>query len=125
MSSLVIENEFGIITHRAKKYIATSLHEIAFKNTDLIFVTVSAFCMKKAAEIMLPYTPCIKICLVPGTGGGEWAFNDCIKKRSCVVWSAESSLCCKGCGDSKKYSGTLQTRYSKVFRQGQRENQHD
>ena len=64
---------------------ATDSAEKAFGDADLIFVTVPAFHMQKTAQTMLPYLKNgAKICLVPGSGGGEFAFKAAIDK-GCVL----------------------------------------
>ena len=64
---------------------ATDNAETAFKDADLIFVTVPSFYMKKQAEIIVPHLKkgCV-ICLVPGSGGGEFAFKEALNK-GCVL----------------------------------------
>jgi hypothetical protein len=60
---------------------ATNNPEKAFQKADIIFVTVPAFAMKKAADTIYPYVKKeVKIGLIPGTGGGEWAFKRCMEK---------------------------------------------
>ena len=46
---------------------------------NIIFVTQPAFMLKKTANRMLPYIrDGMNICAVPGTGGVEFAFRECI-----------------------------------------------
>ncbi len=60
---------------------ATDNAEKAFNEADLIFVTVPAFCMKNISEKIYPHVrEGIKIGLIPGTGGGEWFFRNCLER---------------------------------------------
>lgn len=64
---------------------ATSSPDEAFKNAELIFVTMPAFLMEQNARIIQSYAKAgMKICLVPGTGGGECAFKECINKGAVI-----------------------------------------
>lgn len=56
---------------------ATYDSKTAFNRADLIFITTPAFCMDKIAkEIKTHAKNNVIIGLIPGTGGGECAFND-------------------------------------------------
>jgi len=51
----------------------------AIDASNIIFVTQPAFMLKKTANRMLPYIrDGMNICAVPGTGGVEFAFRECI-----------------------------------------------
>lgn len=64
---------------------ATDSAEKAFVDADLIFVTVPAFAMKKYADVMLPYLKNDTIiCLIPGTGGSEFAFKKALEKGNTI-----------------------------------------
>ena len=53
----------------------------AIRNCKIIFVTYPAFCFPKLANQMLPFIEKgMKICVLPGTGGAEFAFRECIKR---------------------------------------------
>ncbi len=78
---LSIINEKNEIVHTCENYVVTNDKNIAFKNASIIFITVPAFAMKQIANEIEPYiNKNIKIVIVPGTGGAEWAFLNCIKK---------------------------------------------
>lgn len=63
-------------------------HE-AFSKADLVFVTVPSFLMRRFADIIIPNIKCgAKICLVPGTGGGEFAFKEALEKE-CTVFGLQ------------------------------------
>lgn len=78
---LVVVNEEGNVIHRGTINRATRDEAEAFENADLIFVVMPANLMHVNAEKIEPFAkPGMKICLVPGTGGGECAFKTCIEK---------------------------------------------
>ena len=53
----------------------------AFNDADLVFVIIPSYCMDQAALTILPYVHAnMHICIVPGTGAAEAAFDKCIKK---------------------------------------------
>lgn len=80
---LSIVNETGAIICKCKIADITNNPEQAFQNADIIFVTVPAFAMKNAADIIYPHIKKdVKIGLIPGTGAGEWAFRECLKKHA-------------------------------------------
>lgn len=82
---LTIVNENNEVIHQGRIEKATSNAEEAFEGAELIFVVMPATLMKKNAELIEPYAnPNMKICIVPGTGGGECAFKGCIAKGAIV-----------------------------------------
>lgn len=83
MLTIVDENEK--VLHKGKIYKATSDDKEAFENVDLIFVTLPAFMMNEISNKIVKFAkPQMKICLVPGTGGGECAFYNCLKKGATI-----------------------------------------
>ncbi|MBO5317366.1 MAG: NAD/NADP octopine/nopaline dehydrogenase family protein [Oscillospiraceae bacterium] len=59
----------------------TSDPETAFSQAQVIFVTVPADCMAQYARLITPYVrPGVMVGLIPGTGGGECAFRECLDK---------------------------------------------
>lgn len=79
--NLKIVNELGETLLSGEINLATNDANQAFSSADLVFVTVPAFFMQKTAQTMLPFIKKgAKICLVPGSGGGEFAFKDIIDK---------------------------------------------
>ena len=75
---LTIVDEADRVIHRGTIAGATSDAGEAFAQADLIFVAMPATLMQTNAARILPYArPGMKICLVPGTGGGECAFKAC------------------------------------------------
>lgn len=81
--SVIDENDRVI--HKGIINNSTSDEKTAFENADLVIVTMPAFCMKSVADKIYPYAKSgIKICLVPGTGGGECAFKGCLDKGAVV-----------------------------------------
>lgn len=86
---LEIVNEDGRVIHIAKVNNVTNSEQDAFKDANLIFITYPAFKMKEIAQILLKYSkPGLKICIVPGTGGGECNFQEHIRK-GCVVFGLQ------------------------------------
>lgn len=68
---------------------ATDNEGVAFTNVDMIFVTMPAYCMQMIASKILPYSKeGLKIGLVPGTGGGEFAFKKC-KDNGAVIFGMQ------------------------------------
>lgn len=82
---LCIVDENGKITLEGRIEKATNDPKEAFENVELVFVTMPAFLMEKNANLILRYVKTgMKICLVPGTGGGECAFKECINKGAVI-----------------------------------------
>ena len=82
--SIVDESGKSIMT--GKVACATNDPKTAFENADLIFVTVPSFYMRTQAEAIVPHLKTgAKICIVPGCGGGEFAFKDALNK-GCVIF---------------------------------------
>lgn len=82
---LSIINSDGEVIHKGEINCATSDPKIAFSEASLIFVTVPAYCMKDIADKSIDYIKSnVMIGLVPGSGGGECAFSEHIKKGATV-----------------------------------------
>lgn len=82
---LTVINENDEVIHQGTIDKATSDVKEAFENAELIFVIMPATLMKANAEKIEPFAkPGMKICIVPGTGGGECAFKGCIEKGATV-----------------------------------------
>lgn len=78
-NKLNIVDEQGSVRHIGHIALATDNPELAFANADLVFVTVPAFYMSHIAGIIKPYVRSnMYIGLIPGIGGGECAFKQCI-----------------------------------------------
>lgn len=76
---LTVINENGEVIHEGDIKLSTSDERQAFELADLIFITMPAYCMSDVAKKIFPYVhKGMKIGIVPGTGGGECAFADCI-----------------------------------------------
>ncbi len=87
--NLKIVNELGETMLSGKICCATNNENLAFGNADLVFVTVPAFYMSKTANALYPHIKSgAKICLVPGSGGGEFAFKKAIDK-GCVLFGLQ------------------------------------
>lgn len=82
---LTVINEKDEIIHKGIIERSTGDPSEAFANAELIFVITPATLMKVNAAKILPFVkPGMKICIVPGTGGGECAFSECLKKGAIV-----------------------------------------
>lgn len=78
---LTVINENDEVIHQGEIYAATNDESAAFSAAELICVTMPAFLMKRNADRIKPYVrPGMKIWLVPGTGGGECAFQGCVSR---------------------------------------------
>lgn len=115
---LFIVDETKTIIHKGNIVCATDNQEKAFRNADLILVTVPAFMMQEAAEKIRPYYSKGKIiALIPGTGGGECCFYDALNS-GCIIMGLQrvpsvarlvsygQSVCASGYRDTL-YVGTL------------------
>ncbi len=78
---LYIVDENENITHEADIYRVTNESSVAYTNADMILVTVPANIIKSFADNIYKYASenCI-IGVVPGNGGSECAFHQCIKR---------------------------------------------
>lgn len=82
---LNIVDENGVEKYRGMILRATKDAKQAFEDTDVIFVTVPAYCMQETADQIFPYIKKeMKIGLVPGTGGGECAFKMCAERGAVI-----------------------------------------
>lgn len=82
---LTIINEHGVAIHSGDIACKTSDDRTAFQNADLIFITMPAYCMNYIAEKIYPFAnQKMKVCLVPGTGGGECAFKGFLEKGATI-----------------------------------------
>lgn len=76
---LEIIDENNEILHGKLNLVSSDFGE-AVKGCDLVFVTHPAFMLAKTAEMLLPYVePGMCICMIPGTGGAEFALRKCLK----------------------------------------------
>lgn len=79
-NEFTVVNESNEIILKGQISKATNNAEEAFSNADLIFVTVPATMMKEISKKIEPFVhDGMRICIVPGTGGGECAFKGCIE----------------------------------------------
>lgn len=76
---LEIVDEYEAVTV-SKIALATSDIGEAVRDCQIVFVTHPAFLLKNTAEKLLPHvTRDMNFCVLPGTGGAELAFKDCIR----------------------------------------------
>lgn len=82
---LTIINESGEIIHHGIIAGATDDPSEAFQKANVIFIIMPATMMKRNANMIEPFAgPGMKICIVPGTGGGECAFKKCMEKGATI-----------------------------------------
>lgn len=102
---LNIIDENSVEIHSGDIKAATGDAAEAFADADFVFVTMPAFCMADVAEKITPFAKSgMKICIVPGTGGGECAFKECIERGAVV------------CGLQRVPSVARLTEYGKTVR---------
>lgn len=78
---LIIVDESYAIIHRGIIKRATNEPFVAFRNVDMIFIIVPAPLMQSVVKKIEPYiTAGLKIGIVPGIGGWECAFKECINR---------------------------------------------
>ena len=78
--SLEIVDEFDNVVIGKLNKITSDMSE-AMKDCQMIFVSHPAFRLREVANQMLPYVKNdMVICVLPGTGGSEYAFKECISK---------------------------------------------
>ena len=86
---LTIVNPEGDLFLTGDMACITDCAKDALCEADLVFVTVPAFAMNKYAEKIIPnLKKGTMICLVPGTGGAEFAFMDAVN-RDCIVFGLQ------------------------------------
>ncbi len=82
---LTVINDVDEVIHQGEIDKATKSEVVAFEKAELIFVCVPATLMKEVASKIEPFAKKgMKICITPGTGGGECAFRKCIDKGAIV-----------------------------------------
>lgn len=78
---LTIVDGCGIVTHQGAIQLATNDPKEAFQNADVIVVTVPAAIMQPIADLVYKYADSNTIIgVVPGNGGSECAFRQCIER---------------------------------------------
>lgn len=82
---LTIIDQEGNVIHEGDIDTVTFNAQTAFYNADIIFVTTPSCGIKKVADKICQYcSGNTKIGLIPGTGGGEWAFKECLQKGAVI-----------------------------------------
>lgn len=75
---LEIVDEFENVTVGKLNKVTSDIDE-AIENCQIIFITHPAFRLREVADQMLPFVKSdMNICVLPGTGGAEFAFQKCI-----------------------------------------------
>ena len=118
----IVDGE-GNITCEGDVKLVTSDIEKAMKS-DVVFIAHPAYMFSSLADEMLPYIKKgVKICVLPGTGGAEFAFRNCIDKGAvlfglqrvpCVARLVEygKRVCVEGKRDCL-YLASIPTSYAK------------
>lgn len=82
---LEIVNEFEKVTIGKINHVTDNIKE-AIKGCQVVFVTYPAFKLKELADKMLPYIESnMCICVIPGTGGAEFAFSRCVQAGAILL----------------------------------------
>ncbi len=77
--TLEVVDEFENVTVSKLNKVTADIGE-AIEGCQIIFVAQPAFMLPSAANKMLPYIKeDMNICVLPGTGGAEFAFRECMK----------------------------------------------
>ena len=77
--TLEVVDEYEKVTTGKLYKVSADMGE-AIEGCHVIFVTLPAFMLRQTADRMLPYIKAdMNICVLPGTGGAEFAFRECIK----------------------------------------------
>lgn len=78
---LNIVNENDVITHEGDIKLATADPEIAFRNAEIVMITMPATMMRELADTIFAHTDSSTVIgVVPGNGGSECAFRKCIER---------------------------------------------
>lgn len=82
---LEIVNHEGKVIHEGTIQKATNSSREAFECSDLIFITVPSFAMGQIAKKVIPYLhQSTMIGIIPGNGGGEYAFKEALNKDAII-----------------------------------------
>ena len=75
----IVDGENRIICTGSLNKVTSNI-EVAMMDCELVFVIHPAYMFSEDAEMMLPYIkPGMVVIAVPGTGGAEFAFKECIE----------------------------------------------
>lgn len=84
--TLEIVDSEGVTFLSGDIHLTTNDEALAFKDADLIFVTVPAFAMNDYAQKIIPHLKKgAMICLTPGTGGAEFAFKPALENGNIIL----------------------------------------
>lgn len=77
---LEVEDEYGSVVSGRIEFAGKNIGQVV-SDCNLIFVAYPAFLFMEAAKMLLPFIrPGMGICVLPGTGGAEFAFQACLAK---------------------------------------------
>lgn len=107
----IVDGEDNVICKGTLAKVTDDLAE-ALHGCDVAFVTVPSFMFPKLAQDMLPYvTEKLRIGVIPGTGGAEFAFRPCmdagaklfgIQRVPCVARLVEYGKCVRAEGKRER-----------------------
>ncbi len=84
-NTLIIVDEFENTIYGKINRVSSHMEDI-ITNCNIVFVTHPAFNLKSIADQILPYiTKETIICVLPGTGGAEFSFRECIKAGATLI----------------------------------------
>ena len=76
---LEVVNEFEDLTVGKINKVSADIEEVIV-GSQIVIITHPAFRLKEVADQLLPYIKNdMNLCVIPGTGGAEFAFRECIK----------------------------------------------
>ena len=79
---LEAHNDDGSITRGTVSIVSDDIAEV-LHNRELIFITLPAFMFPKTSSMIAPLIHSgTVLCVIPGTGGAEFSFKDCIMNRA-------------------------------------------
>lgn len=83
--TLEVVDEYGHVTVGKLNRVSTDIGETV-ENCQIVIVTHPAFRLKEVADSLLPYIrDDMSICVLPGTGGAEFSFRECMKAGATLV----------------------------------------
>lgn len=89
-NTLTIVDENGNVTAKGTLALVTSDIEKAVKDAEYVFVTYPAFMLKDIAHKMYNYVSTgVKIGVIPGTGGAEFAFKRLIEDKGVILFGLQ------------------------------------
>jgi len=83
--TLEVVDEFENVTSGCLNLVSSDIGEVV-DGCSVVFVTYPAYKLKDFADRLLPYVQSgMYICVLPGTGGAEFSFLECIKAGATLI----------------------------------------